>query len=133
MDSYPILEDWLASPSGGMPILRLSVLIRNAIGSRFSVAMLPAWLVMKNRESHPEIEFEDYLKLCSISDKPDAIAQINTNSVVIAKSDGASYLVTIEANVGEEQETVITGFQKAALLTKLKIRLTGKLIYGSWE
>lgn len=87
---------WWANPAGEFPVGRLDDALADAIGARTRVPLLSAQTLAKNREAHPEVTLEEYLRLPEIIEAGLAI-QDSPVSLVLVREIERRYFAALKA------------------------------------
>ena len=126
-------QNFMDSPKGFFPVLRLADEAAQAIGAERKVAVLSADTLEKNRRRHQELGLEDYLALPELGESPQVIVLDRDNSVVIVRRSGRLYRAAVKVAQTGGRETFVTTFHRTYPKQVTRIVNRGKIVFGKWE
>lgn len=129
----PSFMDWLKSPQGTFPVMRVKDEAAAAIGAERSIAVLSAESAIKNQRNHPDLTPEDYAVLPLLGETPTLIVKDSENTFVIVRDGGKLYWAVVKAAQGGGRETFITSFRRTNVDDVKTLLKRGTVLYGDWE
>ncbi|MBF0291130.1 MAG: minor capsid protein [Nitrospinae bacterium] len=128
----PSFMDWLKSPQGAFPVMRVKDEAAAAIGAERSIAVLSAESAIKNQANHPDLTPEDYAVLPLLGETPTLIVKDSENTFVIVRDGGKLYWAVVKAAQGGGRETFITSFRRTNVDDVKNLLKRGTVLYGDW-